>query len=46
MYIPVYVNDITIVSKNTSKIAWVKSELKKRFKLRELGPTNSYLEFM
>ena len=46
VYVPVYVDDITIVSKNTSKIAWVKSELKKRFKLRELGPTNSYLEFM
>ena len=43
MYIPVYVNDITIVSKNTSKIVWVKSELKKRFKLRDLGPTQFLL---
>ena len=41
--VPVYVDDMTIVAKNKSDVAWVKSELKKHFKLRDLGPTNFLL---
>lgn len=40
--IPVFVNDMTIAAQDKSSIIWVKDELKKRFKLRDLGPT-SYL---
>lgn len=43
VYVPVYVDDITVVSKRKAAIAWVKSELKKRFKLRDLGPTSFLL---
>ena len=40
---PVYVDDITIAGKDGAKIAWVKSELKKHFKLRDLGPAEFLL---
>ena len=40
--IPIFVDDMTIAAKDKSSINWVKDELKKRFKLRDLGPT-SYL---
>ena len=42
LIIPVFVDDMTIAAKDKSSILWVKDELKKRFKLRDLGPT-SYL---
>lgn len=38
--IPVFVDDMTIAAKDKSSIAWVKSELAKRFKLHDLGPTS------
>ncbi len=38
--IPVFVDDMTIAAKDKSSIAWVKSELKKQFKLYDLGPTS------
>ena len=38
--IPVFVDDMTIVAKDKSSINCVKNELKKRFKLRDLGPTS------
>jgi len=41
--IPVYVDDITICGKDKAKIKWVKAELKKRFKLRDLGPAEFLL---
>ena len=43
--VPVYVDDITIVSKPSGSLnaKWVKDELKKRFKLRDLGPTSFLL---
>jgi transposase InsO family protein len=37
--IPVYVDDMTIVSKDKSQVARVKVHLQKHFKLRDLGPT-------
>jgi hypothetical protein len=40
---PVFVNDITFVSKSKSKIAALKVELAKHFKLRNLGPTTFQL---
>ena len=40
---PVYVDDITITGKNSAKIAWVKAELRKRYKLRDLGPVEFLL---
>lgn len=40
---PVYVDDITIAGKDGAKISWVKSELKKHFKLRDLGPAEFLL---
>ena len=40
---PVYVDDITIAGKDGAKIAWVKSELKKHFKLGDLGPAEFHL---
>lgn len=36
--VPVFVDDITLVSKSKAKIGEVKGELKEHFKLRELGP--------
>lgn len=41
--VPVYVDDITIVGELKSDVSWVKSELKKRFKLRDLGPVSFLL---
>ena len=38
--IPVFVDDMTIAAKSTSSIQWVKTELAKRFKLHDLGPTS------
>ncbi|KAG8959896.1 hypothetical protein FRC05_007218 [Tulasnella sp. 425] len=40
--LPVFVDDVTITSKSTEKTNWVKEELAKHFKVRDLGPT-SYL---
>ena len=36
--VPVWVDDMTIAAKAQSSVDWVKSELKKHFKIRELGP--------
>lgn len=41
--VPVFVNDMTLVSKSKQKIAELKEELKKHFKLRDLGPTSFLL---
>lgn len=41
--LPVYVDDMTIVSKSKTDIAWVKTELRKHFKLRDLGPISFLL---
>jgi hypothetical protein len=41
--VPVFVDDMTLVSKSKEKIAWLKEELKKHFKLRDLGPTEFLL---
>ena len=40
--LPVFVDDITIVSKDVNKISAVKDELRKSFKIKDLGPS-SYL---
>ena len=37
--IPVFIDDMTIAAKSGAKIQEVKDELKKHFKLRDLGPT-------
>jgi hypothetical protein len=37
--IPVFIDDMTIAAKSGTKIQEVKDELKKHFKLRDLGPT-------
>ena len=36
--VSVYVDDMTLVSKSKSKLAELKAELRKHFKLRDLGP--------
>ena len=41
--IPVFVDDMTIASNDPSQITWVKQELQKRFKLRDLGKTSFLL---
>jgi hypothetical protein len=41
--VPVFVDDMTLVSKSKGKIAEVKEELRKHFKLRDLGPTEYLL---
>lgn len=41
--VPVFVDDMTLVSKSKQKIAELKEELKKHFKLRDLGPTEFLL---
>jgi len=41
--VPVFVDDITLASKSKEAINHVKEELKKRFKLRDLGPTTFLL---
>jgi len=38
--IPVFIDDITIAAKSASDVQSVKDDLKKRFKLRDLGPTS------
>ena len=38
--IPVFIDDMTIASKSLEAIESVKADLKKRFKLRDLGPTS------
>jgi hypothetical protein len=43
MIVPVFVDDMTLVSKSKSKVQWLKEELKKHFKLRDLGPTEFLL---
>jgi hypothetical protein len=40
---PVFVDDITITSKDRSQIQWVKDSLAKVFKLKDLGPTKFLL---
>jgi hypothetical protein len=37
--VPVFINDITLVSKSKEKMAEIKGLLAKRFKLQDLGPT-------
>jgi len=41
--VPVFVDDLTIACKSKAVIAEVKSELKRHFKLRDLGPTSFLL---
>lgn len=41
--VPVFVDDMTLVSKSKGKIAELKEELKKHFKLRDLGSTEFLL---
>ena len=41
--IPVYVDDMTVASKTTAQYLWVKGELEKHFKLRDLGSTSFLL---
>lgn len=41
--LPVFVDDITITSKSDESIAWIKKELSKYFKMRDLGPTTFLL---
>ena len=43
LIVPVYVDDITIVGESKSEVNWVKNELQKRFKLRDLGPVSFLL---
>ena len=43
IFVPVFVDDLTLASKSISAISHVKTELGKRFKLRDLGPTSSLL---
>ncbi len=40
---PAYVDDITVSGTNSVKIAWTKAELKKHFKLRDMGPVDFFL---
>lgn len=40
---PVFVDDITITSKDRSQIQWVKDSLSKVFKIKDLGPTKFLL---
>ena len=41
--IPVYVDNMTIAAKSKEQYLWVKVELEKHFKLRDLGPTSFLL---
>nr|GAT43152.1 predicted protein [Mycena chlorophos] len=41
--VPVFVDDITIASKNQPAVAKLKNDLKSAFKLRDLGPTSFLL---
>ena len=41
--LPVWVDDMTIVAKSKADTEWVKTELKKHFKLRDLGPVSFLL---
>ena len=41
--IAIYVDDILIVAKEKSAILWLKEELKKHFRLKELGDIAHYL---
>ena len=41
--VPVYVDDMTIVARTKAQVKWVKDELKKCFKLRDLGPVSFFL---
>ena len=43
IYMPIYVDDITIVSRSEAAIQRVIQDLEKRFKLRNLGPTRFLL---
>src|SRR3979490_2563382 len=43
IFVPVFVDDLTLASKSISAISHVKTQLAKRFKLRDLGPTSSLL---
>lgn len=40
---PVFMDDITITSKEQSQVKWVKDSLQKVFKLKDLGPTKFIL---
>ena len=41
--IPVYVDDMTVACKSQKQYEWVRDELRKHFKLRDLGPTSFLL---
>jgi hypothetical protein len=41
--VPVFVDDLTIAARNKADVEKVKSELRQRFKLRDLGPTSFLL---
>lgn len=41
--LPVFVDDITMTSRNRAKMTWVKETLGKVFKLKDLGPTTYLL---
>ena len=41
--IPVFINDLTLVSDSKQELDRVKEELSKIFKLKDLGPTTSLL---
>lgn len=43
IFVPAYVDDILIAAPKKHNTQWVKDELKKRFKLRDLGPTSFFL---
>jgi hypothetical protein len=43
MFIGLFVDDLLIVSKNTSGIMWIIGELSRRFKIQHLGEINWYL---
>ena len=41
--VPVFVDDVTILSKSTERVKWIKSVLGKAFKVRDLGPISFLL---
>ena len=41
--IPVFIDDLTLVSNSKQELDWIKQELAKVFKLKDLGPITSLL---
>ena len=39
----IYINNILIISKNKAKIKTLKKNLIRRFKIKDLGPTESFI---